>query len=541
MRDPTDAPDPAIETPALPDSVGVAVSALLAHRGLGLAHPPDVIAEAERWVAAPGIDDPTLPDLRPLAFVTIDGPNTRDLDQALFVQASSDGFIAYYAIADAAYYVRPGSALFREALARGASYYLPGLSVPMLPRILSEGVISLNPNVDRRAMVFEMEVDRTGACTHTQVYRARIRSRAQLTFEEVQAQLDGDDPPNGSKFGDDDIARSLHAFARVGELRIHDALQRDVVSHRNAEVQIGAESGEGLSFVAIERVRNRVEQYGEQLSLLCNTEGARILHEGASKRIQPVFRTHQRPAPERLQELAHRIERLAELWNLGPAWKWNWPKQSLADFVRNLPHEDPQVGSIAKAISRQAIMVNARSMFSCEPGPHFGIGADIYARFSAPMREIVGVFVHKEMWELLGQSVHEPEHDEVLRDAVIAAANRSRSVQRELTHEVNLLALSALFEPELIVEESLRPVHTGVVMGLQRGKVYVRLDDPPLDVKLYPFDVGSEFSIDPDEVYLRRGERVICRLGERVTVRLAYHDTKRSRYMLRLIESISLP
>ena len=120
-------------------------------------------------------------------LVTIDGATSRDLDQAVQVEREGAGFLLRYALADAAYYVRPGTALFEEAVKRGASYYLPGFMIPMLPRALSEGIISLNPQVERRALVFEMHLDAAGKCQRTEVVRARVFSHAKLSFERAQA------------------------------------------------------------------------------------------------------------------------------------------------------------------------------------------------------------------------------------------------------------------------------------------------------------------------------------------------------------------
>ncbi|MBL4689069.1 MAG: RNB domain-containing ribonuclease [Nannocystaceae bacterium] len=109
------------------------------------------------------------------------------MDQALLVERRGSGFGVQYAIADASWFVPADSALFTESLRRGASYYMPGESVPMLPRALSEDLVSLGPGVDRRAMVFDMTVDADGTCTKTEIVRARIRSRHQLTFDHVRA------------------------------------------------------------------------------------------------------------------------------------------------------------------------------------------------------------------------------------------------------------------------------------------------------------------------------------------------------------------
>jgi exoribonuclease R len=153
------APAPDLEVVALPGSARATMLRLLASHRLDPEHPVDVLAEVHALLHSPGIDDPALADQTARAFVTVDGEGTRDLDQALHVEAHGEGFVVRYAIADASWFVRPGSALFSEALRRGASYYLPGLSAPMLPRELSEGLVSLNPGVDRRAIVFEMHVD----------------------------------------------------------------------------------------------------------------------------------------------------------------------------------------------------------------------------------------------------------------------------------------------------------------------------------------------------------------------------------------------
>ena len=100
-----------------------------------------VMSEVAAFQRASGIDDPTLVDLTALPFVTIDHDDSRDLDQALYIARRGAGYAVYYALADGAYYVRPGSALFTEALARGASFYLPEICEPMLPRALSEDLV----------------------------------------------------------------------------------------------------------------------------------------------------------------------------------------------------------------------------------------------------------------------------------------------------------------------------------------------------------------------------------------------------------------
>lgn len=511
-----------------PGSARAALYALVREQGLDPAHPDEVERETRALLDDPGIDDRALVDRTAWPFVTVDGPGTRDLDQALYVAPDGDGFVVHYAIADAAWYVRPGTALFDEALRRGASFYLPGLSVPMLPRTLSEGVISLNPRAQRRALLFSMRVNRDGECTHTDFERVRIRSRAQLTFGQVQALIDGRD---GHGIDDAAVAASLARLRDVGEARIQADAERDLVRHHHEEIRVTLDGGEGMDFIVFSELRDEVERYGEQLSLMCNIEGARLLRDGARDRdlVQPVYRVHASPQPERVADLVAIIDAVVAHHAL-PQLRWDPAHESLADYLTRLPRQGEHA-AVARALSRQAMLINVRSTFSAEPGPHFGIGADVYARFSAPMREIVGVYVHKEAWEALRRAPSTAEDDR-LRQQVIEAANRAKERQRSLTHGANLLVLDRMFARDAAMPPQGRPVRTGTVMGVADRRLYVRLDQPAVDVKVY--DDG--FSGNSPIAQVRAGERTIsCALGDRVGVRLTQYDAKRRRWLLELV------
>src|SRR5690606_7973399 len=290
--------------PAMPPATDPshALRASLREAGSELDYPEAVMAEVATWQQSPGIDDASLDDRTAVPFVTVDGPGTRDLDQALFVEQRDDGFAVQYAIADAAHFVRPGSALLEESLRRGASYYLPGEAVPMLPRALSEGLVSLAPAVDRRAMVFDMRLDATGHCTNTKIVRARIRSRQQLTFDEVEAVVSG---RAQSRVEDPEIVASLVAMRAVGQRLAELAEARGVVPYHRSEVRVHLDRGVDARLTAVEVARNFVEADNAQLSLLCNSEGARILRDrvDAGAQAQPIYRVHPPPDDDSLAQL----------------------------------------------------------------------------------------------------------------------------------------------------------------------------------------------------------------------------------------------
>jgi ribonuclease R len=512
----------------MPHTPELEMRSLLAEEEIQQTFPRAAREEAERWLEDPRIDDPALSDLTGLPFVTIDHESSRDLDQAAWVKREDDGFAVHYALADAAYYVRPGSALWEEALKRGASYYLPTTMVPMLPRELSEGLVSLNPEVDRRSTVFRTRLDSDGKVVETKIIRARIHSRHKLSFDRVQAFYDdGDD--TGLAEG---VGASLDALRDVGLLRMREAMERDVVRYRRTELDVGVE---GMRFVVSEAVRHPVERYNEQLSLLCNIEGARILRQHlGDDRVQPIFRVHPPPERDREADLKGLLTALRKAQSL-PKDTWD-PRRarSMAEWLDQLPKEG-RLGRIARAVHRQAVMVNGRSSYRSEPGIHYGVGAEVYARFSAPMREIVGIYLHKELWEALGGVDPEPERENLaLQDAVVRSANRSRDLQRTLNERANEVVLDNLFANGF--------EGVGTVVGLAHGKVYVLVDDPPLDVKAYVPHVGEaagkKLSIGREQVTLRdENDQIYLRLGDAVKVRVVGRDEERKRWKLALTEA----
>ncbi|MCG8455676.1 MAG: RNB domain-containing ribonuclease, partial [Holophagales bacterium] len=537
-----------VERLARPGTADARLYALLARLGPSPVHSPAALAQAAEIAAEPGIDDPQLDDLRHLAFVTIDEPTSRDLDQAVHVEARRGGFRLRYAIADAAHFVRAGTPLFEECLERGSTFYLPGLMAPMLPPILSEDLISLGPGVDRRALVFDLRLDLEGRVRDRRLRRARIRSRLKTSYRDVQAFFDGR-PLAGLPPGDDGpaVLASVEALARLGRARIDLAEARDVVQVRRRELRVDLRGGRGAEgdaygFVAMADPRNDAERFNEQVSLLCNVEGARLLASARGEASQPIFRFHRPPEAYRLRRLERRIRALVARHGLDDdPWRWRRGRISLADYLRRLPDSGPRA-AVARAIHRQAMLVGGRSGFGSAPGLHYGIGAEAYARFTAPMREVVGIFVHKETWEHLGaEPAGDPERDGALRARVMEAADRSRRLQRRFDSEVNRLVLDDLFEADLAQGDTGRPAgRSGVILGISRSKVHVQLDDPPIDVKVYHRHLeqtsGTRLRQGRDGITLRRsrGSRVEYAVGDRVEVRALGHDAEHDRWHLGL-------
>jgi ribonuclease R len=538
MRAMDPSPNPAARAGGDRPEAADQVRELMRRFGLEPDHPAACNAEARALAASPGLDAEGLVDLEHLPFVTIDNDDSRDLDQALFIEAESGGgHVVWYALADAAWYVRPGSALFAEALRRGASYYLPGRVVPMLPVSLSEGLVSLNEGVPRRALVFRVALDPRAEVLAVEIVRARIRSRRKLSYRLVQALWDGDPALAGEAF-----APSLFALRVVGAQRIALAEARDVVRYQRVEVDVAVSDRAGQGFVAFEARRYETDRHNEQISLLVNVEGARLLAAraadgGSSAALQAVFRVHPAPEAADFSALARLTRAVAEAHPRHPGLAWEPDKASLAGWLDGLARQPDELRGVVLALQRQALLLNQRSTFAAAPGLHYGVGAPCYARFTSPMREIVGIFTHKEALEILG--LESPDRgDETLREEVILAANRAKELQQQLTKAANQLVIAAMLQADLALARGERPSRPGTVVGLGPDKAYVLLDEPLLELKVYARDLGTRPRLVDDGSVLtveRPGApELALRLGDRVGLVVTGHDAARDRFTLAL-------
>ncbi|MBN2531473.1 MAG: RNB domain-containing ribonuclease [Spirochaetales bacterium] len=462
--------------------------AIIEKNKITIPYPEEVMNETEIIVNHPHIDDPGLTELRDKPFITIDNKDSRDLDQALYIEKKDSNFHIYYALADGAFYIRPGTSLFAEALKRGTSYYFPGFSVPMLPQELSEGIVSLNPDVDRRAFVFFMEMDSAGEIRDYRCFQARIHSRAKLSYDEVQYYYD---QPEKSSLRETGFTPVLDLLKTVGEIRIQKAGRMNRVQFRREESMISC-SEDGSSFLISLDIRNDCSRYNEQLSLMCNMVGAQFLVRDKHPEVQGIYRVHQGPEEEELAELSMTIDDILESHGISdPNWRWNKQEETLADYIDRL-YTLRGNDRLIEALERQVLISMRRSMFSSDAGEHYALAVNPYSRFSSPMREIVGIFLHKEALEKLGVLTPNPvNQDKELREKVILAGNRSRNLQKIIEQQVIEYAAERLFSHELTLPEEKRTRYTATILGIKATRLYVRLDSPPIELKVYTKDMEN--------------------------------------------------
>jgi exoribonuclease R len=319
-------------------------------------YPPEAEKEAEQ--------PPRLPetDLTDIPFVTLDPPGSRDLDQAIHLERTTNGFMLRYAVADVAAFVTPGGALDRETRVRAVTLYAPDKRTPLHPFSLSEGAGSLLAGEDRPAAVWELSFDLTGEIESALVRRAMVRSRAQLDYQSTQAAFDAGNP-----------AEPLSALAELGPLRIEREAARGGVSLPVPEQRVvPADGGWRLEF----REVPDVERWNAQLSLATGMAAGRMMAEAGVG----VLRTLA-PAPDRdVTRLRHAAKALGVDWpeNLG------YP-----GFIRSL---DAAVPAEAAALAEAAGLFRGAGYQVIgpkqPPRPHAAV-ASLYAHVTAPLRRLV--------------------------------------------------------------------------------------------------------------------------------------------------------
>ena len=322
--------------------------------------PADVRDEAARATEAARTPEDDLTDV---PFVTIDPPESMDLDQAMHLSRSGDGYVVRYAIADVAAFVEPGGAVDAEAHRRGVTFYGPDRRAPLHPVELSEGVASLLPGEDRPALVWEMRLDSSGELTDTLLRRALVRSRAKLSYEGVQRDLAAET-----------AGEMLALLPEVGRLREELEHARGGVSLPVPQQEIVVENG-GYSLEY--RRPMPVEGWNAQLSLLTGMAAASLMREGGIG----VLRTLPKARP-------HDVARLRRT---AKALRIDWPKDlPYAELIRSLDQTQASHAAFsneATALFRGAGYVAFDGSVPDDVG-HAAIAAE-YAHVTAPLRRLV--------------------------------------------------------------------------------------------------------------------------------------------------------
>ncbi|MEL7310390.1 MAG: ribonuclease R, partial [Pseudomonadota bacterium] len=438
-------------------------------------------------------------DLRKLPLVTIDGADARDFDDAVFAEPKGQGWRLVVAIADVAHYVTPESPIDKEALNRATSVYFPDRVVPMLPEVLSNGLCSLNPRVDRLCMVCDMTVDAKGEVVRSRFYDAVMRSHARLTYSEVHRFLVGESGHKDLTGAVADSVRSLHklykAFAKRRKAR--GAIELDLPQLRIRT----DEDGEVQAIAATPR--NDAHRLIEECMIAANVEAARFI---ARRRVQALFRVHAKPDEDRFDEFRRFM---LELGFKVPHSAHPNPKT-----IRNLMAK-VQDRPDAYAINMALLRSFAHAEYTPDNVGHFGLALDAYAHFTSPIRRYPDLLVHRAIRHMTSggkAKSYRYSAEQMVRLGKITSERERRA--EDATREVEAL-LKCQFMSKHLGER-----FEGVISGVTHFGLFVQLADLQVDGLIHVSSLGSDyFKHEPERQRLvgTRGGQVF-QLGDTLEV-----------------------
>jgi ribonuclease R len=462
--------------------------------------PPDVEAEAER-IARAGVETERgdrREDLRAEHTVTIDGPDARDFDDAVAVQRlGPDRFRLRVSIADVSHYVRPGSALDREARRRGNSVYFPDRAVPMLPHALSSGLCSLVPREDRLTLTAELEFDGDGQPLRARFFPSRIHSSARLTYDEVARWIERDAGP-GWFAPMLELARRLHARR----------LREGSLDFELPEAEVVLDPGGEVSAVR-RRSRSFAHRLIEEFMLAANRAVAEHLERAE---VPCVYRVHEPPRRTDLRELATSFA--AAGIDLDGA-----DAPALAAALGALRGRPEQT-----ALHVQTLRTMRQARYAPRNLGHFALHFPHYLHFTSPIRRYADLVVHRALKANLGVSAGPAPRglDDVAED--VSARER---VAIDAERRILELYRARLMRRHVGAED------TGVISGVARFGVFVTLDTHFVDGLIAGRSLGEGLELEPSKlaaVGRRSGRRYA--IGQRVRVRVGGVDADRARVWL---------
>lgn len=442
-------------------------------------------------------------DLRRLPLVTIDGADARDFDDAVYCQRTPKGWRLLVCIADVSSYVRPGTALDAEARARGNSVYFPDRVIPMLPEVLSNGLCSLNPQVDRLCMTAELYINGEGQVTRTRFYEAVMRSHARLTYDDVAAMLIDGDAELCERHAE--LLPHLHELYRLYQVLQTARAARGAIDFDTAESKfIFNEQGRIESVVPV--VRNDAHRLIEECMLAANVAAARFL---TRRRIPALYRIHDTPAEEKLNDLR---EFLAQLGLRLPGGT----RPTAADYAALLEsvRERPDRHLIQTVLLRSM----QQAMYSAENVGHFGLAFEAYTHFTSPIRRYPDLVVHRIIKHVLaGGSAADLDYSKSDLQQVGEHCSGTERRADEATRDASDW-LKCEFMRDKIGEE-----FSGTITSVNSFGLFVELDGLHIDGLVHITALDNDYyHFDPIGHRLH-GERTgtVYRLGDRLRVQLA--------------------
>ncbi|MGT2636875.1 ribonuclease R [Streptococcus ratti] len=487
------------------DDVGIDVLEILESMDIVSAFPDAVLAEAEAIAETPSSKDFIgRLDLRDEITFTIDGADAKDLDDAVHVKLLDNGnFELGVHIADVSYYVKEGSALDREALARGTSVYVTDRVVPMLPERLSNGICSLNPNLDRLTQSAIMEIDKQGHVVSHQITQTVIKTAFRMTYSDVNQIISGD-AELMEKY--DKIVPSIHYMVTLHKILEKMREKRGALNFDTSEAKILV-NDKGAPLDVVLRQRGIAERMIESFMLAANEC---VAEHFAKKELPFIYRIHEEPKAEKMQQFMDH----ASIFGVSIRGTANKISQAaLQDFMKKI---EGQPGS--EVLSMMLLRSMQQARYSEHNHGHYGLAAEFYTHFTSPIRRYPDLLVHRLVREYDRPNAEKIEH---FAERIPEIAAQSSSLERRAVDAER--AVEAMKKAEYM-GNYLGQEFEGVVSSVVKFGLFVEL--PNTIEGLIHVTTLPEFYHFNERSLSLQGEKsgTVFRVGQKIKVKLTRAD-----------------
>ena len=478
---------------------------------------PAGVEEAAEKQEARGISPSDLTnrrDFRGQRIVTIDGEDTRDIDDAVSVERLEDGYLLSVHIADVSHYVKYRSPLDKEALTRGTSVYFPDRVLPMLPKALSNGICSLNEGEDRLTLSCLMKINHKGVVTDSEIVEGVIRSTHKMTYTEITKMLDGDKETN-EKYAD--VADMVATFAELTKI-----LQE--MRHKKGSVTLDVKEAKIMlldnEIVIPDYKRQFSHEIIEAFMVLANETVASYMQ---SIEAPFVYRIHEKPSEEKAETFRAFAQGLGLRAKFSTTDVRPYDYQNLLKSAEDLP--------AFSVLNRVMLRSMQKARYSPENVGHFGLASDCYCHFTSPIRRYPDLCIHRIIKDVINGKY--AEACEVYGGFVEEASERSSDRERnaaEAERDVDALYM-AMYMSERIGEE-----FTAVISGVTSYGLFAEL--PNTIEGFIPIEsLHGSFECIPER-FLLKGTKESYSIGEVLRVKVIDVDFYRRRTVFQLLEKV---
>ena len=446
-----------------PKDTEALISSLLLNEGIEEKFPNEVLQELDKIDEDFSDELENRKDLRHLDIITIDGSDAKDLDDAVYVEKTEDGYKLFVSIADVSYYVKENTELDTEALKRGNSIYLVDRVIPMLPRKLSNNLCSLNPNEDKLTFTVEMDLDKRGKVIKNDFYKSVIKSKYRMTYENVNIILEKNEESEEyrnlyDKYRKiDDMLKNMLELSKI--IRSNKK-RRGSIDFELPEIKVVLDENKAVKDIVL-RSRGEAERIIEDFMVIANETVAEKLFW---EEIPAIYRVHEDPDKAKVQALNETLIKfgysLKGLEEIHPG-----KFQNIIERTTGLPE--------GYLIHKLILRAMQRARYANKNLGHFGLASKYYLHFTSPIRRYSDLIVHRMLGRSIEKFMSEKEKAKYGAnfEAIASSISRTERVADKLEEDSVKIKLIEY------MQDKIGQVYVARLSGMNKNKIFMELEN----------------------------------------------------------------